>query len=63
MICSKCNGQGVVARIEQLDGDEESTCFGVCAALLTLGLSLPFTTRLNEYTCPRCFGAGKVGVR
>lgn len=48
MICKKCNGQGVVSRIVQLDGDEDSTALGVCSALLTMGLSLPFTTRLTR---------------
>ena len=62
MICKKCGGQGVVTKIVQLSGSEDDTVSGVMGALLTFGLSLPFTTRTKEVNCPRCNGWGRVGA-
>ncbi len=61
-ICKKCDGQGVVTRITQLDGSDEGLMVGVCGALLTMGVSLLATTRTKEVRCPRCGGWGRVGL-
>ena len=58
MICKKCDGQGVITKITQRGEDG----IWVMAALLTYGLSLPFTTTTREVTCPRCHGLGRVGA-
>lgn len=61
-ICRKCDGQGVVTRLTQLDGSEEGVFGGVMFACLTMGASLLVTTRTKEVTCPRCDGLGRVGL-
>lgn len=61
MICKKCDGQGVITKVTQLDGSDDDVVGGTMAALMTCGLSLLVTTRLKEVRCPRCYGTGEVG--
>lgn len=61
MICKKCDGQGVVTTLTQLDGDEGDVAMGTLFGLMTCGLSLLVTTRTKEVRCPRCGGTGEVG--
>ena len=61
MICSKCDGQGRITKLTQLDGTDDDVINGTMGALLTCGVSLLFTTRTREVLCPRCYGSGDVG--
>jgi hypothetical protein len=61
-ICKKCDGQGVVSKLTQLDGSEEGLMGGLMFAALTCGVSLLATTRTKEVRCPRCNGYGRVGA-
>lgn len=57
-VCNKCSGQGVVTTV----GSRVDIEAAVGMALITMGASLLFTTKLKEKICPRCWGIGYVGM-
>ncbi len=61
-VCNKCDGQGVVTKIVQGDGSPEDKIGSTFLGISTLGISLLFTTRTKQKTCPRCGGLGVVGI-
>lgn len=63
MICSKCDGQGIITKITQLSGDNDDVMCGIFAAAMTMGVSLLITTRIKEVICTRCNGCGEVGYK
>jgi DnaJ-class molecular chaperone len=63
MQCHKCDGQGVITKVQQLDGQGEDNILAGLFGVMTCGLSLLVTTKLREITCPRCGGTGETGRR
>lgn len=62
MKCKKCDGQGVVTELCQR-GDFGTRDANIGLAIMTMGVSLLFTTTTEEVICPRCGGLGEVGMR